>query len=449
MNAHLRLSAEDAWSPIELDHLTLAGAAHLFRRAGFGANLSELTAATKLPLTEVVEGLLTTTTGAEFEQQSQIMKTVIQAGNLPVHLPAWWLYRFIQSPCQAWEKLVLFWHGHFATSAAKVNSALMMLTQNETIRRAAYGPFESLVLEISRDPAMLIYLDSATNRRNNPNENYARELLELFCLGLGNYSEIDIRELARAFTGWEIQSGRFAFNQFQHDPTLKRLLGNANIESGEQAVAWIVQQPAAAKFIAQKLYRFYVSDLTPDPEVLQSLAAILRENKFEIRPVLKMMFTSRIFYSNTAYGQKIRSPVELAIGLLHCLNATASPVQLASNLSGLGQSVFYPPSVKGWDGGKRWINSATMIGRINLIAEILNHKETRFVGDKNRLDKRFDVDDAESAVRHVEAVWLSQPLNDEHRSKLSAIVEKSTPRRESRLLWAFKSAATLAESQLG
>ncbi len=448
MNAHLRLSAEDAWSPIELDHLTLAGAAHLFRRAGFGANLSELTAATKLPLTEVVEGLLTTT-GAEFEQQSQIMKTVIQAGNLPVHLPAWWLYRFMQSPCQAWEKLVLFWHGHFATSAAKVNSALMMLTQNETIRRAAYGPFESLVLEISRDPAMLIYLDSATNRRNNPNENYARELLELFCLGLGNYSEIDIRELARAFTGWEIQSGRFAFNQFQHDPTLKRLLGNANIESGEQAVAWIVQQPAAAKFIAQKLYRFYVSDLTPDPEVLQSLAAILRENKFEIRPTLRTMFTSRIFFSKTAYGQKIRSPVELAIGLLRCLSATASPVQLASNLSGLGQSVFYPPNVKGWDGGKRWINSATMIGRINLIAEILNHKETRFVGDKNRLDQRFDVDDAESAVRHVESVWLSQPLDDEQRKKLTDIVDKTTARRESRLLCAFKSAATLAEFQLG
>jgi uncharacterized protein (DUF1800 family) len=325
----------------------------------------------------------------------------------------------------------------------------MMLAQNEIIRDAAYGRFQDLVLSISRDPAMLIYLDSATNRRNNPNENYGRELLELFCLGLGNYTETDIRELARAFTGWEIQHGRFAFNQFQHDPSPKRLLGKSDIESGEQAIEWIVKQPSAAKFIAAKLYRYYVSDQAAEQVAIEGLAEKLTECALEIRPVLKTIFSSQLFYSSAAYASKIRAPVDLAVGLLRCLDATTSPVKLAGDLASLGQSVFYPPNVKGWDGGKRWINSATMIGRVNLVSEILNHAETRFSVDKEQLDRQWQIRDAESAVRQVELLWFARTLDETQRTRLVEIVDQTGKRRESRLLCAFKAAATLAEFQLG
>jgi uncharacterized protein (DUF1800 family) len=376
------------------------------------------------------------------------MRAVLQTGNMQVQLPAWWLYRMMQSKNQWLEKLVLFWHGHFATSAAKVNSVGMMLAQNDLIRQKAAGPFAELVSGISRDPAMLIYLDSATNRRNNPNENYARELLELFCLGLGNYTERDIRELARAFTGWEIRSGNFQFNQFQHDPAPKFLLGKNDIESGEEAIAWIVEQPAAARFIAHKLYRFYVSDQPADDSVIEGLAELLRAEQFVTRPVLKQMFSSQIFYSDAARGQKIRSPVELAIGLLRCLQATASPVGLAPALAGLGQAVFYPPNVKGWDGGKRWINSATLIGRINLVARGLDHPQTRFPVAREQLDAFWKVTDPADAVRLVETHWFARAISDNQRDDWTRAVEQSAP-PNGRLLSAWKAAATIAEFQLG
>ncbi len=449
MKTATRVLAKDLWLPYETDRLTPREAAHLARRAGFGADWSEIQAAVDLAFFDVVDGLLTAGENAELDQQSQAMKAVIQAGNLPVQLPAWWLYRLQQTASQAREKLVIFWHGHFATSAAKVNSAFPMLAQNETIRQFALEPFEQMVIAISRDPAMLLYLDSATNRRNNPNENYARELMELFCLGIGNYTEHDVRELSRAFTGWEIVRGQFTFNQFQHDPTPKNLLGKAGIESGEEAIAWIVTRPAAARFVAQKLYRFYVSDLAPDPRLLEPLANCLRENQFAIRPVLRMIFTSRLFFSDLAYAKKIRSPVELAIGLLRCIGGSTSPTQLSSSLAELGQSLFYPPNVKGWDGGMRWINSTTMIGRINLVTEILTNAQTNFVGGRNRLDRRFDVSSAADAVQRVEMIWCAQPLEDSHRRKLIDIVERTVTRRDGKLLCAFKALATTAEFQLG
>jgi uncharacterized protein (DUF1800 family) len=325
----------------------------------------------------------------------------------------------------------------------------MSLAQNEVFRRGALGNFADLVVGISRDPAMLIYLDSATNRRNAPNENYARELLELFCLGIGNYTERDIRELARAFTGWEIQNGRFAFNSFQHDPTPKSLLGKDNIESGEQAIEWILQQPAAARFIAGKLYRFYVSDLGAEPAVIDSLAETLRENKFEIRPALRQIFLSRLFYEEATQRARIRSPVELAIGLLRGLGATSSPVRLAGQLANLGQSLFFPPNVKGWDGGKSWINSATLIGRINLVAELIDHTETRFATAKKDLDEFWRVSDAASAVDRVESVWLAVPLSPQQREQWSQVVARTCRPRESFVLAALKAASTLAEFQLG
>lgn len=442
-------SAEDHWKRYEVDKLTLRDAAHLMRRAGFGCSWPELQEAANVPLEELVDRQLAARETADFEQQSQAMKGVIQSGNLPVQLPAWWLYRLQQTSCQAWEKLVLFWHGHFATSAAKVTSAAAMLAQNEVLRQHAFGPFKQLVLAISRDPAMLIYLDSATNRRNNPNENYARELLELFCLGIGNYGEDDIRELARAFTGWEIIRGRFTFNPFQHDPAPKTFLGKSGIDGGEEAVAWIVGQPAAAEFIANKLYRYYISDEPASPEVIAPLADVFREQGFAIQPALKKIFTSRIFYSDAAYAKKIRSPVELLIGLLRCLNATTSPVSLSRQLAELGQSLFYPPNVKGWDGGRRWINSATVVGRINLVTRILDHEQTHYADGRGKLDNQLHIASATDAVQRVESMWLARPLDNGQRRQLIEIVNQRQSKGDGKWLSAIKAAATMAEFQLG
>lgn len=448
MPIHSTQRADELWEAYDVKSLTLQEAAHLFRRAQFGGNWGELQLATQKPIGELVTQIVDGQDDPEFERQSRAMQSVIQSGNLPVQLPAWWLYRLQRSPRPALEKMVVFWHGHFATSAAKVASAPAMLQQNATLRSAAMGKFESLVLAISRDAAMLSYLDSATNRRNNPNENYARELLELFCLGLGNYSERDIRELARAFTGWEVQHGRFVFNAFQHDPAPKNILGKAGIESGEEAVAWIVAQPQASNFIARKLFRYYVSDHEPEAALIEPLAKCLHDNDFELRPALELIFRSRLFFSDVAYARKIRSPVELGIGLMRVLGAVTSPTQLATSLAELGQSLFYPPSVKGWDGGKQWINSATWIGRVNLVSALLDNPQTDFGTSRNLLDESCDARTSQQAVERVEQLWMAKPFQPSIRESLAKVVD-SAGDNPSRLLATLKAASTLSDFQLG
>jgi uncharacterized protein (DUF1800 family) len=218
-----------AWSPYEPDTRQpwdRARAAHLYRRAGFAANWQQLDEAVQQEPAAIVRQLLAAgAKGNDFKlEMEQLGKTILASGN-PQSLSAWWLYWMLHTPDQCGEKATLFWHGHFATSAAKVTSARLMLAQNDLLRRHALGNFVELVQAVSRDPAMLIYLDSATNRKLRPNENYARELMELFCLGPGNYTERDIQEIARSFTGWEVRDEKFRFNPYQHDRGQKSLLG--------------------------------------------------------------------------------------------------------------------------------------------------------------------------------------------------------------------------------
>ena len=446
-----RWSDADLWESIEETRLDLRQAAHLHRRVAFGAGLNELHAATTRPLGEVVDGLLSIPQNdprdADLEKSFEAMKTISRSGNSTIQLPAWWLYRLVHTRRPGIEKLVVFWHGHFATSAAKVVSPGMMLNQNEMLRSRAMGRFEDLVLGVSRDPAMLVYLDSATNRRNHPNENYARELLELFCLGLGNYTEGDIRELARAFTGWELRGESFSFNRFQHDPSEKRLFGQGGITTGEQAVARVVSHPAAAKFIARKLFRYYVSDGDPpSDELLQPLVQCLRENGFEIRAGLRKLLTSRLFFSDSALARKIRSPVELAVGLLRSWNATTSATGLAGSTRELGQALFFPPNVKGWDGGRQWINSATLIGRVNLVARLLGGAAEPMAGGENDFDRWLDATTAENAVARAETLCLAVELDDAQRRKMVELVQSA--QGPSRFATAVKALSTLAEFQL-
>ncbi len=355
-------------------------AAHLYRRAGFGATRAELHAAVDAgPKSAVGSIMQSTNEPAGFLNEVAALATASLATGDVENLSAWWAYRMLATPAQLLEKMTLFWHGHFATSAAKVEEPKLMFAQNNLLREHALGDFAALLLEISRDPAMLIYLDSASNRKAHPNENYAREIMELFCLGEGNYSEQDIRELARCFTGWEVKREKFRFNRYQHDTGTKTILGETGKFGGEEGVAVVAKQPAAPLFIAMKLVKFFVME-EPEPttELLAPLAQELRDNDLQVAPVVRRILSSNLFFSKIAIGRKVRSPVELAVGFLRALEGSTNSYELAKNVKTLGQGLLYPPSVKGWDGGRTWINSSTLLGRSNLIRGLLDSDKTRF-----------------------------------------------------------------------
>ncbi len=313
----------------------------------------------------------------------------------------------LSTPAQLLEKVTLLWHGHFATSAQKVEDAELMFDQNNLLRKYALGDFAQLLQQISRDPAMLIYLDSVTNRKSHPNENYAREVMELFCLGEGNYTENDIRELARCFTGWEVKNKKFRFNRYQHDTQSKSFLGHTGKFGGEEGVQIVADQAAAPQFIAMKLVKFLVmEEPSPSAELLAPLARELRENQMQVAPTVRRILTSNVFYSAHSTGRKVRSPVELAIGFLRSLEGSTNSYELAQKLQTLGQGLLYPPSVKGWDGGRTWINSSTLLGRSNLIRSLLDHEKTRF--GKTSLAEYLTSQGAESADEIID--WFQTSL---------------------------------------
>ena len=427
-------------------------ASHLFRRAGFGADLATVDAAVKRTPAQVVHELIDASLGsAEFEKGADVLAETTLAGGDSKKLAAAWVYRLMHSPLQLREKMTLFWHGHFATGADKVTDSRMMWNQNKLLREHALGNFGALVEKISQDPAMLIYLDSAINRKAHPNENFARELMELFCLGEGNYSESDVLELARCFTGWEIKSDSFRKNRYQHDVGVKRFLNQQGNFDGEDGVRVVLEQPSVERFIARKLYRFFISD-EPQPadELLQPLANEFRRNGLEIAPLLKMLLGSNLFFSQYALGRKIKSPVELAIGTLRSLRATTNAQLVANGLLEIGQGLFYPPNVKGWDGGRAWINSSTLLGRANLIADVLSNEATRFGGLMLApYLESLNVHTNAETLDHYEQLLLASPLNSNLKSQLLEAADSSSNDKERRLRSLLHAVTSQPSGQLG
>ncbi len=427
-------------------------AAHLFRRAGFGATADQLQQAVRSDPASVVQQMIAgADTSASFDAAMSQMANTLLAGGNPRKIGAWWIYRMLHTPNQLLEKLTLFWHGHFATSAAKVEDARLMLNQNELLREHALGNFATLVQAVSRDPAMLIYLDSATNRKTHPNENYARELMELFCLGEGNYTEQDIRELARCFTGWEIKRKKFRFNRYQHDYGTKTILGESGEFAGADGVRIVLQQPAAPVFIARKLVRFFVMD-EPDPpdQLIQPLAEQFRHEGLEIAPLVQRILASNLFFSEHAIARKVRSPIEMAIGMLRTLEATTDTNRLADNLNQLGQGVLYPPNVKGWDGGRTWINSSTLLGRANLIRDVLINENSRFGGgDLSELLVAHQISSPAGLVDWLEKTFLAVPLPDVVRSQLCDVAGRPDSEPNERFIRLIQAMSTLPEFHIG
>ncbi len=287
-------------------------------------------------------------------------------------LGVWWASRMLTTERPLEEKLTLFWHGHFATGDVKVRDYRMMLRQNEMLRAHALGGLRDLLVGILKDPAMLVYLDNGENVKKHPNENFGRELLELFSMGVGNYTERDVREAARSFTGWTNDVLAFKFDADQHDFGEKAFLGRTGPFSGEDVIDAILRQPVTAEFMAAKLYRYFVrEDLSS--AVKAGLGRTFRDSGYQVKPLLKQMFLSKDFYSAASSATGIKSPVALVVSTYKKMGLRELPTipDFGRMTGGLGQALFDPPNVAGWAGGRTWITPATLFQRGNLFRDVL------------------------------------------------------------------------------
>jgi uncharacterized protein (DUF1800 family) len=399
---------------------------HLYRRAGFGATVAELDAGVKDGHAKTLDRVLAGEPETDdFTRTSEFMASErsMPPGAPQARLSAWWLDRMLKSRNPLAEKLTLFWHNHFATSNAKVQNARFMLGQYRLLRSYALGSFHDLLIAVGTDAAMLVWLDTITSTKGNPNENYARELMELFTLGIGHYTEADIREAAKAFTGYELREGRGALNSRQHDGSEKTVFGKRGRFLGEDIAKLCLEHEACPRLIVRKLYRFLISESdNPVAELIEPLAVQYRESGFNTGTLVATMLRSNQFFSPAAYRAKIKSPVEFIVGIVRALEGTVGALPLAGAIEALGQVLFAPPSVKGWDGGPAWLNAQTLLGRNNLALALTSTEDVRFgsrCDPATVLAKRGAKTDAE-AVDFLLGVFLQGDVPAAAREKLLA-----------------------------
>lgn len=287
-------------------------------------------------------------------------------------LQAWWVDHLLKTQSPFLERMTLFWHNHFPSSIDKTQQASFLHQQNLTLRKNALGNFGQLLHDISRDPAMLVYLDGYASTKEEPNENFARELLELFTIGIGHYSENDIREAARAFTGWTVddRTGRFVINANEHDNGVKTFLGRRGNFKGEDIINILLQHPRTAECIAEKMWHEFISIQKPDQRVTKQWANVFRGSNYDIPTLLRTVLLSKPFWDPRNRGALIKSPIELTLGTLRALPYTLRRVDLAHNLNIMGQGVFAHPSVKGWEGGKNWVSTQSLLRRHSMLTNI-------------------------------------------------------------------------------
>jgi len=305
---------------------------------------------------------------AEQRSRQQVLRRLLQNRQQANEAVGWWLDRLFTTEAPLVEKMTLFWHGHFATSIDKVRDPYLMLQQNELFRSQALGNMRALTRAVVRDPAMMIYLDTAQSTKRQPNENFAREIMELFTLGEGHYSEDDIREAARAFTGLRINRplGQSFFHRPSWDAGVKSVLGDRGRLQPDDVVDILFRQPACSRFLARKLCAYFVSDAPPD-EMVDAIAATIRRYDFEVAPVMRALFLSAAFYDPAYRRTQIKSPVQFLVQTRHALGLAnvPRPLQLGI-LQQLGHVLFRPPNVAGWDSGRAWITTNTLLTRYNI-----------------------------------------------------------------------------------
>jgi uncharacterized protein (DUF1800 family) len=379
----------------------------LLRRAGFAAPPSDLERYQQLGWEATLQELLHPETQDEALDAllGSLRGNLLDLQNLE-DVQTWWLYRMVQSRRQLLEKLTLFWHGHFAVANYKVNNPLLMHQHVELLRSHALGRFDDLLLGVAQDPAMLIWLDGATNRRNAPNENFGRELLELFTLGIGNYTEAEVQAAARAFTGWSLRNGTDAFfDDNQHDAGEKTFLGHSGPLDGGDVLGIVADHPATARRIAGKLFAFFAYPHA-EPEVVEPLAQTYLTSGHDIRAVCEAIFRSDAFVSERSRFEHVKSPVEYVVGSVRVLGATVRERDLVGLLRQLGQELLNPPNVAGWPGDTAWINPSTLVGRFNFASRLSSARgQSGDGGELKLLDllgmPKPDLTDASGAVDRV------------------------------------------------
>lgn len=378
------------WQPTAKSPWNLQRVAHLHRRAGFAANWNtlqrDLSEGHENAIHRLLQGELDTIVARQdFESLSKVICDAAVSATDINRLKAWWLYRMMTTSDPLHERLTVMWHNHFATSNVKVADVALMRQQNDTLRRFAKESFETLFTNVTKDPALLIWLDADANRKEHPNENLAREIMELFSLGEGNYTEKDIKEAARALTGWTVRNGKFRVNDRHHDAGEKTIFGNKGSFDGDDLVKLLLEHPATPERIAIRICQMLLGDGIATDEQVKSLSNDLREHDLDV-----MWAVEKVIRSETFFGSSIKacviSPIEFVIGAIRALEITDPPpstLVLAETTSNLGQSLFEPPNVFGWPGGRSWLTSRTLIARANFAASLIR-------GELHGLRKPFD-----------------------------------------------------------
>ena len=364
-------------------------AAHLARRTSFGATPSELRDLQALGPRRAVERLMTFD-ARELPGNPFDPSEAVQGGGAVKLSQARWLHELLYSPHPLREKLTLFWSNHFVVGTDKVRHGLALTQYLTTLRSHGLGKFERLTLEVSRTPAMLRYLDNDQNKKGKPNENFARELLELFTTGIGHYTEDDVREGARAFTGWTFRGGRnqqqdvmpeFVFAARQHDDGPKTYLGRRGNLTGEQVIAISVAHPATPEFVCRKIWRAFVSD-TPDGSGVRDLVDVWRATGGDLREVFTALLTSETFYDARHRSAIVKSPVEYVVGTLRAagrpaLDGEKQYLSLIQSMARMGQELLHPPTVEGWKGGREWVNDTALLTRLQVAAALTIGKNAK------------------------------------------------------------------------
>jgi hypothetical protein len=368
-----RVDPSEAWKPWQpaAGEWNRRWIAHLYRRAAFGPTAADIERAAADGLPKTLDKLMAGEPDAA--ERQELLTETGQFYNEPANLRVWWLYAMLEGGHPLREKMTLFWHNHFATSYAKVRSTKLMYEQNVTLRKHALGKFRPFLLDVSKDTAMLVWLDSNQNVKGAPNENYAREVMELFSLGVGNYSEKDVQEAARAFTGWhhDTEGNKFENNPLLHDDGEKTVLGRTGRWTGADVVRICCDQPACAKFLVGKIYTYLVSETPPPRGLLDPLVSSFRKSDHDIAALVRTMISSQLFFSEHAYRRRVKWPVEYALGAVRAAVAARVPLSdQVDPLAKMGQVLFNPPNVKGWRTGTDWLNSATLLARNNFAERV-------------------------------------------------------------------------------
>ena len=373
--------------------------AHLMRRAGFGATRDELEQLVGQGYEAAVEVLLDPVSQPELDMD-RLYRRLPQAESsfVAMHVQTDWMYRMRYTSRHLQEKMALFWHYVFATGVSKVEQSSQMANQVRLFRKHGMGNYRRLLIELAKDPAMIFWLDNQDNHKRAPNENWGRELLELFSIGVGNYTEEDVYECSRAFTGWSFEPSIpsqpwgqfpwvFQYRADDHDGGEKSFLGQTGRFNGEDIIDIVVRQPACATFICRHLYNFFVAEepqvpawsIKPpgDPEAVELLARTFVESDYEITPVLRTLFNSSFF--KEAVYRKVRSPIEIVVGTLKLTGGLDKPDpewgMIGLESQKMGQDLLNPPSVEGWHTGKEWINSGSLMNRVNFVADYVRRVE--------------------------------------------------------------------------